>query len=114
MSNADAKARGSCCACCRAGCCRGDDVVEPDPAKKKSGLCACLRLRFYQYRVVTGMYVLNWWEAALLNVFMLLMLWMLVKITLNIGQIFSQYGLFLILLTSVYYGAAMYYNTSST
>lgn len=89
-------------------------MTEPDPTKKKRGICACLRLRFYQYRVVTGMYVLNWWEAVLLNLFMLAMLWLSVKILLNIRPIFSEYGLFLVLLTGIYYGAAMYYNTPST
>lgn len=58
--------------------------------------------------------MLSWWEALLLNIFMLALLWLAVKILLNIGPIFSEYGLLLALLTSVYYGAAMYYNTPST
>ena len=110
MPNADARPQKGGCSCC-CTCCRADDVVEPDPAKKKRGVCACLRLRFYQYRVVTGMYVLNWWEASLLNIFMVAMLWLSVKVLLNIGPIFSEYGFLLVVLTSICYGAAMYYNT---
>lgn len=60
------------------------------------------------------MYVLNWWEASLLNIFMLAMLWLLVKVLLNIGPIFSEYGFLLVVLTSIYCGAAMYYNTPRT
>ena len=99
-----------CCKCC---CNSWDDVTEPDPARKKRGLCACLRLRFYQYRIVTGMYVLNWWEAVLLNVFVLGLLWLLGKVLLNIGPIFSQYGAFAVLMCGGYYTLGMYYNTEN-
>lgn len=115
MSSVAGTGKPGCCkCCCKKGitsCC--DDVTEPDPAKKKRGCCACLKLRFYQYRIVTGMYVLDWWEAVLLNVLLFGLLYLLGKCLLNIGPIFSQYGAFAVVMCGGYYTLGMYYNTEN-
>ena len=96
--------------CCGGCCCPTADVCEAEPAKKRPGCCACLRLRFYQYRIVTGMYVLEWWEALLLNMLMVGLLWLGWKVLMNIGTICSQYGVAGALMLSFYYTCAMYFN----
>ena len=51
-----------------------------------------LKLRWFQYRIVSGMYVLSWWEACLLNAVFMLIIWLFSKVLLRvIAFIFGEW-----------------------
>ena len=67
------------------------DYDEPETFSERAGSGRCggavryVRLRWFQYRIVTGMYVLSLWESALLNVIFAGVLWLVFQLCSRVG-----------------------------